>query len=362
MKTRKEEDSPENEEDGEEVEPFECKYCDFETDDIDILDAHIFGHENEEDDESKVAKYTISPGRKRKANQDYSIVSPSQVQTGSGAKKTKIMNQLDDEDSTLQNDDEGPESFIYVCPYCTYQSERKKGITKHISLHETPIEVMIYKCSECPYQTKRKCDMPKHLLTHCTNAPMFECPICDYKTKRKNDLPKHVLCHKKPGEATTYKCDHCPYTSKRKGDLNKHIAVHKNYATGRFEDRIFNCTECGYTSKRLNDLHKHTVLHCDREYSGIFKCKKCDYASDKPNKFARHVLSSCQIMEACISLDDCILVEEKEMPYYEQQVEGVTEQHVLEENEEEVSEIDSQRKVVVVTEYGEDSVETEQEN
>ncbi|KAJ8961279.1 hypothetical protein NQ318_008964 [Aromia moschata] len=273
MMKRKREDEESETYDDELKEILACKYCSYETVNIDELDKHIVCHELEEECEEQ---NVLVSGTSRK-------------------KKTTKECPAD----------------VYVCSLCDYFTKRKHDLPKHLLTHSAPGTTTIYKCSQCPYETKRKNDMPKHMLAHCTDVQMFKCPDCPYQTKRKSDLPKHLLCHKPPGEVPLYKCDFCPYVTKRKGDLPKHVLNHKDFPNLK----LFNCSECEYKTKRKNDLHKHMLIHCDRHVAGVFKCLKCTYATDKVNKFSKHALSDCRICEDVINLEHLIGVEGDEIQF-----------------------------------------------
>ncbi|KAJ8939010.1 hypothetical protein NQ314_011260 [Rhamnusium bicolor] len=257
-----------------------CKYCTYETENIDDLDNHILTHDQksqdlEEECEDIIVLVNDMPSKKR--------VKPNVPET-------------------------------YSCPYCKYVTKRKHDLPKHLLTHCTPETTTIYRCSQCPYETKRKNDMPKHMLAHCTDVvterettiQKYKClnaQIVHIKLKEKSDLPKHLLCHKPCEEVPLYKCDYCVYVTKRKGDLPKHILNHKEHA----DIKLFSCSECDYKTKRKNDLHKHMLVHCDRHVAGVFKCLKCTYATDKVNKFSKHVLSECRYYDDAITLEHLML-------------------------------------------------------
>ncbi|KAF7269074.1 uncharacterized protein LOC143202440 [Rhynchophorus ferrugineus] len=296
MTELKEEDSiviEEDEDDTDQGDVFRCKYCEFQTENIDELDEHIINHdeailednndacdalEHQEDDQVFSLKKVRAPYKKK---EPFSVKPP----------RVKL--------SKLLSEPGGGNRTIFVCPYCSMQTTKKSEMTQHLQDHTSPVELPIYACSECPYATRRKCDMPKHLLTHCEdgNVPMYKCPQCTYATKRKGDLPKHLLCHKKPELDELYTCTLCPYSTKRKGDLKKHLMSHESDSYLGKDGSTYNCTECGYTSRRLNDLHKHVILHRDKQDSKNLKCIKCQFSTTMSNLFARHVLSNCSKRE-----------------------------------------------------------------
>lgn len=113
-----------------------CKFCTFETESIDELDAHIQSHEEKcEDIDDELEDVII------------------------------LVNDLPPKKKSKR---EVPDS--YKCPHCKYETKRKHDLPKHLLTHRTSDTTTIYKCSQCPYETKRKNDMPKHMLAHCTNG------------------------------------------------------------------------------------------------------------------------------------------------------------------------------------------------
>ncbi|CAG9767906.1 unnamed protein product [Ceutorhynchus assimilis] len=258
---------------------FDCKYCKFQTKNIEELDEHIIGHEEIEEEESAEEDGGDLPEQEKSEN----------------ATEFPIPQEHQKYPTFYEEFRNKPVKNIFACPFCGYQSMKKLDMNQHIRDHRSPVELPVYSCSECFYTTFRKFDMPKHLLTHCDNYPKYECKECPYATKRKSDLNKHIIGHTtKTLSKRLFPCHMCSYSTTRRGDLKRHLLSHQ-VNKSLF---IFNCTECGYSAKRLNDLNKHMALHCDRTVEGILKCPKCDYATIKASPFARHILSQCQTRES----------------------------------------------------------------
>lgn len=170
---------------------FPCKYCDYQSTNIDELDEHIVTHDEAilEDDFDDEIEANQNVG-----NEPFHI-STSPVKNDSSDDALSLeppLKKIKQELPAFYDEFKGkPEKRVFVCPYCGYQSMKKQDMTKHVKVHNAPVEVPIYACAECPYTTRRKCDMPKHLLTHCKDGSvtMYKCDYCPYATKRKGDLP-----------------------------------------------------------------------------------------------------------------------------------------------------------------------------
>jgi len=359
MSNQKDEDDldlQENEETGaedendesESEELFSCKYCEYRTRNISVLDEHIISHGEalledsfEEDDfEATKEEKHVSPKFKTSPFSNEGSSSPQAIY--SLKPQTKRMKQS--LPAFYEEFKNKMDKRAFVCPYCGYQSMKKLDMSRHLEIHSNPIELPVYACAECAYTTRRKCDMPKHLLTHCKDGSvfMYTCPHCPYATKRKGDLPKHMICHSKEENVDLFSCNRCSYSSKRQADVKKHQLSHN--CTGERDKILYNCTECGYTSKRLNDLHKHVVLHCDKAVKGIMKCPKCDYATHVSNHFAKHVLSNCRVTDMGVAIfpkdsetmQDYIVLDEDELQLYQLDKEAIASVQILEKDQQEL--------------------------
>ncbi|XP_066251028.1 zinc finger protein piragua-like [Euwallacea similis] len=313
-----------NSENGEEsegnfVETFTCKYCEFETENLDDLDEHMVTHDeaflddyDEEIEEEELSKHDKDEERGSSNGDDSFMVSEDVIGNGGTASKNNKINNWEVKNWILEDMLAGnspkqtrpayyeqfadkKDKIVYVCPFCGYQTMKKLDSLKHLKLHKETAEPPIFACSECPYTTRRRQDMPKHLLVHCDNGtvPMYSCPECPYTTKRKSSLPKHMLCHK---PARMYECPECDYASKRISDLKKHTLRHGIAPRKLLLD--YKCTaDCGFSCKRANLLHTHVIQHRDKNYEGIFKCVKCSYMCKEDRHFVQHVINNCQIQE-----------------------------------------------------------------
>lgn len=149
---------------GDSVEIFACKYCNYGTDNIDNLDEHIQVHDDsltivEEEEKMKKVEEEIDSNNKEA---EFEI---TQGEKRGKVRKSKDKNNVDD--------------VWYKCGLCIYRTKRKHDLPKHFITHCTLMTTTVYRCSECNYETKRKNDMPKHMLGHCNEGGKF---LCTFET------------------------------------------------------------------------------------------------------------------------------------------------------------------------------------
>lgn len=134
---------------------FECKYCSFKTNNIDVLDEHIQMHEDtltiaEEEEKMKIIEEEIEVKKKE-----------VKFEIDQYEKKKKVIS---------KNDKSTSDEVWFKCGLCTYKTRRKHDLPKHFLTHCSLKTTTVYRCSECNYETKRKNDMPKHMLGHCNDG------------------------------------------------------------------------------------------------------------------------------------------------------------------------------------------------
>lgn len=147
-------------EEGSSDEVYACKYCSYETNNIDELDEHIIQiHEDSltvVEEEEKLKKIEEEIDNKKK---EVKFEIEEYEKTRKVPKKIKVQ--------------EPKADAWYKCGLCLYKTRRKHDLPKHFLTHCTLQTTTVYRCSECNYETKRKNDMPKHMLGHCTEGGMF---------------------------------------------------------------------------------------------------------------------------------------------------------------------------------------------
>ncbi|XP_037796468.1 zinc finger protein 84-like [Penaeus monodon] len=153
----------------------------------------------------------------------------------------------------------GAHSKVYQCTFCSYSTDRKEHMTKHVRTHTQEKPFM---CPHCSYCASTKNTLIRHIRIHTGEKPYScsvglnsdgtrnsgrgavtkgnQCPYCNHTTVRKDHMSKHIRTH--TGEKP-FDCPHCPYRSSTKYALNKHIRVH----TG---EKPYACSLCPYRASQ----------------------------------------------------------------------------------------------------------------
>eukprot|EP01084_Bolivina_argentea_P298553 514508_1 len=100
----------------------------------------------------------------------------------------------------------------WKCEYCTYATDHKGSLKRHIRIHtgETP-----FKCSYCHKGFKGKGDLTKHLRVHTGEKP-YKCKICGKRFRQNAHLKAHSRIHT---------CSKCKRLFNDISSLNRH---HRN--------------------------------------------------------------------------------------------------------------------------------------
>ena len=112
------------------------------------------------------------------------------------------------------------------CPYCTYETDRKNNLKRHIvTMHHDSSKVLDccgqifkskaalrdhvalfhktgYKCHVCYRNFCRKALLRRHLAVH-SGKKDFRCPDCQYATSHKSNLERHQKIHNKSGDSSS---------------------------------------------------------------------------------------------------------------------------------------------------------------
>lgn len=128
-------------------------------------------------------------------------------------------------------------------------SDQRRGPS---GLHETTRArpgKRIFGCRRCSYVTDRKNNLKRHVMAmHQKCERMLEC--CGLAFDSKAALRDHVMAHHDNG----YACLFCRRNFCRKALLKRHLAVHdgrKDYA----------CADCGYATSHKSNLERHKKVH-----------------------------------------------------------------------------------------------------
>lgn len=137
----------------------------------------------------------------------------------------------------------------YCCPSCTYSSQRRDKLDKHMQKH-----VLLEGYHPCG-KKRHKPEAP--LRRHRHNAEEYRCPYCPYSCTVYKALKKHQKLH----NATSNKqftikvsCKICGKDRATEADLQKHMKKHRN-------DKYFLCDICGFASIQLKKK-LYNIVEC----------------------------------------------------------------------------------------------------
>lgn len=284
------------EDEDDEVLDFMCKYCEYKTADIGLLDEHMVSHdevllEERLGETNYTLFYPEDHGLYTKSNfASTSIYSPPK-------RSNAYIDHFEESNASVVSGSESKSNaefeIVSVCPFCRWTSMSQVDMDRHIKEHSDPLEVPVYTCSECSYTTVRKSDMSKHLLIHVKEdefSRKYECEQCSYSTIKKWCLQKHKLCHKMPGEVQMHSCTQCPYSTKRKSDLRKHLLIHPNESVDVKPNnfKVYRCNHCAYETIKKWCLLKHQFCHKRPKDTVLFYCDGCTFVTNRRGSFNKH--------------------------------------------------------------------------
>ncbi|XP_045582024.2 uncharacterized protein [Procambarus clarkii] len=107
----------------------------------------------------------------------------------------------------------------------------------------------LFSCTTCTYRTDRKNNLKRHIFTmHEISSALLEC--CGHRFLNKAELRMHTQkCHR-----DGYHCGVCPRVFCRKALLKRHYSVHSGY-------REFSCSHCSYATSHKSNLERHMKVH-----------------------------------------------------------------------------------------------------
>ncbi|KAF5282641.1 hypothetical protein FQR65_LT14237 [Abscondita terminalis] len=318
------------------TETLQCGICNYTCIEINLFDEHMYTHNVQKYDLSKLedyktndkmnlkfineikiskcekCNYSTSMARylrqhmvrrhgQRKLRQKFKLMDYADTRTGKKVFNCNLCNYRDVDSNIfkihlLKHSGERPIS----CDKCDYKTYNKKCFNNHKKIHskEKP-----FKCSLCDFGTKHSYLLTSHSKKHSGELNL-KCDKCDYKTYSKVNLRKHVKVHskekpfkcsscdfsalhlyhlkfhsKKHSGERNLKCDQCDYKTYFKSYLNDHKKAH-------CEEKPFKCHLCDFSTKKSYNLKVHSKKH-SVEFN--FVCDKCDYKTVSKKYFKKHV-------------------------------------------------------------------------
>lgn len=104
------------------------------------------------------------------------------------------------------------------CPHCTYVTDRKNNLKRHIvTMHQESSKTL--DC--CGTVFKSKAALREHVSFHHRGG--YRCQICGRNFCRKALLRRHLTVHSGQKD---YRCRHCAYATSHKSNLERHQKVH----------------------------------------------------------------------------------------------------------------------------------------
>ncbi|OWF53594.1 zinc finger protein 674-like [Mizuhopecten yessoensis] len=105
------------------------------------------------------------------------------------------------------------------------------------------------RCTHCTYVTDRKNNLKRHIVTMHQECPKtLDC--CGIVFRSKAALREHVSFHHRGG----YRCQICGRNFCRKALLRRHLTVHSG-------QKDYRCRHCAYATSHKSNLERHQKVH-----------------------------------------------------------------------------------------------------
>ncbi|XP_013787726.1 zinc finger protein 845-like [Limulus polyphemus] len=169
--------------------------------------------------------------------------------------------------------DSSPSNQIYSCPSCSYTSQRRDKLDKHIQKHV--LQEGYHPCGK----RRHKPETPPLRYKH--NAEEYKCSLCPYTCTVYKALRKHQKVHNSGNKYFTIKvsCKICGKDRPTDADLEKHMKKHRN-------DKHFLCDICNFASIQLKKIIQHRRMHTGEK---PHLCPHCTYRSARRDNLRSHV-------------------------------------------------------------------------
>ncbi|XP_076351378.1 uncharacterized protein LOC143247350 [Tachypleus tridentatus] len=169
--------------------------------------------------------------------------------------------------------DSSPNSQIYSCPSCSYSSQRRDKLDKHMQKHV--LQEGYHPCGK----KRHKPETPPLRYKH--NAEEYKCSLCPYTCTVYKALRKHQKVHNSGNKYFTIKvsCKICGKDRPTEADLEKHMKKHRN-------DKHFLCDICNFASIQLKKIIQHRRMHTGEK---PHLCPYCTYRSARRDNLRSHV-------------------------------------------------------------------------
>ncbi|XP_054709865.1 zinc finger protein 629-like [Uloborus diversus] len=161
----------------------------------------------------------------------------------------------------------------YNCPSCTYSSQRRDKLDKHMEKH-----VLLDGVHPCGKRRHKPEALPQR---HRHNAEEYKCPLCPYSCTVYKALRKHQKVHAAGTETFTLKlsCKICGKDRSTESEMQKHMRKHRN-------EEHFLCDLCNFSSVQLKKIIQHRRMHTGEK---PHLCPHCSYRSARRDNLRSHV-------------------------------------------------------------------------
>lgn len=329
---------------------FECQKCDFTSDEIDDLLAHLSeAHNNpapnsttdekedlsqyDENNEKTVVKYMCGlcftpfpsvAAVKMHMIQDHNLKEKTKVEEPQTAPESTATPPTPPGDyseflklSLVELKAKLTKQSIYRCAIkgCVYKFETPERRDIHLKCHSSYSNVREFKCCDCEEKQKgwRQCCM--HLWkVHHIDVDLLKCPVCPFKAKNIVKIFQHLQGH---SGSKGYPCLSCSKVFPNYGQLRRHSLSHldeqKESSTRWYSQKTchiclnvfansktltkhmkrhskivsYRCNICGKGS-----TNKTTLLIHMRQHTGEkpLKCKVCPFNARDPSVMRKHTM------------------------------------------------------------------------
>lgn len=161
----------------------------------------------------------------------------------------------------------------YNCPSCSYSSQRRDKLDKHMEKHV--LNDGVHPCGKRRHKPEA---LPQR---HRHNAEEYRCPLCPYSCTVYKSLKKHQKLHAAGVEQFTIKlsCKICGKDRVTESEMQKHMKKHRR-------DEHFLCDLCVFSSVQLKKIIQHRRMHTGEK---PHLCPHCSYRSARRDNLRSHV-------------------------------------------------------------------------
>ncbi|XP_063438084.1 PR domain zinc finger protein 5-like isoform X2 [Mytilus trossulus] len=154
-----------------------------------------------------------------------------------------------------------------MCSFCRVPFPSKAELEEHV--RDTHDKGVRYMCEVCGFQASCALDMKHHKYEHDDSMP-HTCEVCGKGFTLKSKLKSHMINHQ---DEMPFVCEVCGKKFKRRSTLRSHSFVHSEGMKCRFCEKVFRSIGgCDYHIVRV---HSHLV-NVDNYKKNLVKCEECD--------------------------------------------------------------------------------------